>query len=87
MELVPEAHVVHYANSLFCNLLGKTTEDVVGSRLEHLLPPSDQCLERLNRVFLTGKAESFIADDDAAPSPFSIPMHYGQWWSTIARPV
>lgn len=69
VELSPEAHVVHYANSLFCNLLGKTTEDVVGSRLEHLLPPSDQCLERLNRVFLTGKAESFIAEDDAAPLP------------------
>jgi two-component sensor histidine kinase len=69
VELSPEAHVVHYANALFCDLLGKPRDEVVGKAIASLLPPADGCPELLERVFQTGKAASFIAEGDAAPFP------------------
>lgn len=69
VELSPKEHVVHYANSLFSDLLGKTRDEVVGRTIESLLSPADDCLRLLEQVSRSRRAASFLAEGDAAPFP------------------
>lgn len=69
VELSPEAHVVHYANPLFCDLLGRPRDDVIGHAIETLLPPTDDCVKLIDKVFRSGRAASFIAEGENPPFP------------------
>ncbi|WP_406855179.1 histidine kinase dimerization/phosphoacceptor domain -containing protein [Alsobacter sp. KACC 23698] len=68
-ELSGEAHIVRYANSAFCQLIGQSRAEVIGSPFHSLLSPADECLALLDRVFRTGKAVSHTADERQGRCP------------------
>lgn len=76
-EVSGEAHVLRYANSAFCRLMDKARDEVIGRPLDKLLPPADQCLALVDRVFRTGAAASFTAEEQAAPFPLL--FSYNLW--------
>lgn len=63
------AHVVRYANPAFCSLIDKTQDVVIGKQFDGLLPQNDECLTLLDRVYRTGKAASYTAEEQARPGP------------------
>jgi PAS domain-containing protein len=69
IECSDEAHIVRYANSAFCRLIDKVEDEVVGTPIDRLLPSADECLALLNRVYRTGAAASYTAEEQAAPCP------------------
>ena len=48
-------HLVCYANPAFCQLLGKSSDQLVGIPLPNLLPNKDRCGPLIERVFHSGK--------------------------------
>jgi two-component sensor histidine kinase len=76
-EVSGEAHIVRYANSAFCRLIDKARDEVIGKPLDGLLPPADECLALLARVFRTGVAASYTAEEQAAPYPLL--FSYNLW--------
>jgi two-component sensor histidine kinase len=64
-----EAHIVRYANPAFCRLIDKAQDEVIGKPFDGLLPQTDKCLELLDRVYRTGAAASYTAEDQAVPYP------------------
>ena len=77
IELYGEAHIVRYANSAFCRLIDKARDEVIGRPFDDLLPPADQCRTLLDRVFRTGAAASYTAEEQAAPCPLL--FSYNLW--------
>ncbi|MDP3555634.1 PAS domain-containing sensor histidine kinase [Methylocystis sp.] len=76
-ELSGEAHIVRYANSAFCRLFDKARDEVIGRPFDRLLSPADECLALLDRVFRTGAAASYTAEELAAPCPLL--FSYSLW--------
>ena len=74
-ELAGDAHLVRYANPAFCRLLNKAPDEVIGVPFEELLPPSDECVKRLDRVYRTGAPESYIGDDRGGDVPLLYSCH------------
>ena len=74
-ELSGEAHIVRYANSAFCRLIDKARDEVIGSPFDRLLPPADECLALLDRVFRTGAAASYTAEEQAVALPSPVFLH------------
>jgi two-component sensor histidine kinase len=74
-ELSGDAHLVRYANPAFCRLMNKAPDDVIGVPFEGLLPTSDECVNRLNRVYRTGVPESYIGDDKGGEFPLLYSCH------------
>ena len=76
-ELSGEAHIVRYANAAFCRLIDRSRDEVIGRPFDSLLPPADKCLSLLDRVFRTGAAASYIAEEQEAPLPLL--FSYNLW--------
>ncbi|UTP41462.1 PAS domain-containing protein [Phenylobacterium sp. LH3H17] len=68
-ELSGETHIVRYANPAFCRLIGKSNDEVIGRPFDGLAPQTDECLTLLDRVYSTGTAASYTAEEQAAPCP------------------
>ncbi len=68
-EVSGESHVVRYANAAFCQLIDRSRDAVIGRPLDSFLPPFDACLTHLDRVFRTGVAASYTADEQTTPCP------------------
>ena len=81
-ELAGEAHIVRYANSAFCGLIDKTRDEIIGRPFDHVLPQPEECLALLDRVFRTGAAASYIAEEHAAPCPLLFSYNL---WPVMAR--
>jgi two-component sensor histidine kinase len=64
-----ETHIVRYANSVFCRLAGRTSDELVGMPFCALLPETGECIELLDRIYRTGQAESYIklSPEDSDP--------------------
>jgi PAS domain-containing protein len=62
-----EAHIVRYANPAFCRLIDKAQDEVIGRPFDGLAPQTDEWLARLDRVYRTGAAATYTAEEQAAP--------------------
>lgn len=74
-ELSGDAHLIRYANPAFCRLMNKAPDEVIGVPFEGLLPLWDECVKRLNRVYRTGVAESYIGEDKGGVLPLLYSCH------------
>ncbi|MDI1366234.1 MAG: histidine kinase dimerization/phosphoacceptor domain -containing protein [bacterium] len=72
-----ETHIVRYANPAFCRLIDKAQDEVIGRPFDGLAPQTGDCLTLLDRVYRTGKAASFTAEEQAAPCPLF--FSYALW--------
>jgi two-component system, NtrC family, sensor kinase len=61
--------IVCYVNPAFCQMTGKSREEMIGHAFSEILPEGDECLLLLDRVYRTGKSESHKGKEDAAPHP------------------
>lgn len=68
IELRGNAHIIRYANPAFCRLINSALERIIGKPFEILLPPIEKRVSGLNRVYQTGVAGRFFAEEQAAPS-------------------
>jgi two-component sensor histidine kinase len=68
-ELAGQTHLVRYANPAFCQLIGMAHDEVIGRPFDGLTPATGECLNLLDRVYVTGTAASFTAEGQAAPYP------------------
>jgi two-component sensor histidine kinase len=70
-------HVVRYANPAFCRLTGKTADALLGEAFCALLPNGDECLASLDRIYLTGRPESYAKLNVSEPDP--VLSCYAMW--------
>ena len=68
-----------YVNPAFCQLAGKSNDELVGKACSELMPDGDECLLLLDRVYRTGNTESHTERESAKPHPF--------YWSYEIWPV
>jgi signal transduction histidine kinase len=73
------SHIVRHVNPAFCRLMAKPTEQLVGKPFHQLLPEEDECVALLDRVFRTGKPESYTEQGRFNPHPV--------FWSYTMWPV
>lgn len=64
-----EAHLLRYANPAFCRLIGKERDEVIGRPFDGLAGQTDEFLALIDRVYETGAAASFTAEDQAGAYP------------------
>lgn len=62
-------HIVRYANSVYCRLAGKTSDELVGTSFCAMLPETGECMAMMDRIVRTAQPESYIklSADDADP--------------------
>ena len=72
-------HIVRYANPAFYRLMDKSEGELVGKPISELLPEKDECVRLLDRVFRTGKPESYTEKEISKPHPV--------FWSYTMWPV
>ena len=72
-------HIVRYVNPVFCLLAGKSSEELTGRPFCEIVPSDDLCLPLLDRVYKTGQAETFTAQEDSKPNPW--------YWSYAMWPI
>jgi len=72
-------HIVRYVNPPFCRLMNKPLEQLVGKPFCELLPEKDQCVTLLDRVFRTGKPESYTEQEHSEPNPNPVFWSYSMW--------
>ncbi len=58
-------HIVRYANALFCALIGRSSEAIIGMPFAEVVPAAAAYADLLDRVYLTGNAEA----QSGAPLP------------------
>jgi two-component sensor histidine kinase len=63
------AHIVRYVNAAFCRLTKKTGQELVGRPFDEIFPAGDEFLALLDRVYRTGKSESYTRQEHSAPRP------------------
>ena len=63
------AQIVSYANSAFCLLTRKTQTDLNGKPFREILPEHGECLALLERVYQSGKPESYTEQERSDPPP------------------
>jgi signal transduction histidine kinase len=68
VEVEGPEHVVCFVNAAFCELLGKTREELVGQRFSGLICNGPKCAELLDRVCATGQCETHASADDTTPA-------------------
>jgi len=80
------SHIVHYVNPAFCRLMDKPTEQLVGKPFSEMLPEKDECVTLLDRVFRTGKPESYTEQEHSKSHPVFLSF---TMWPVLAneRPV
>ena len=81
-ELLGESHVVRYANPAFCKLINKPRDEVIGKPFDNLLPPADECLELLDRVFRTGARDKLHSRRTGGALPSLV---FLQLWPVMAE--
>ena len=57
-------HVIRYVNPAFCRVMNVREEDIAGGAFAEVAPDGNQTLERLDRVYRTGKAETHMGLGD-----------------------
>jgi signal transduction histidine kinase len=62
-------HLVSYANSAFCSLIGRTSDVFIGKPFGEVLPEQAECLDLLERVYRSGKPESYTEQEHSDPRP------------------
>ena len=62
-------HVVRYANSAFYRLIDRTREACIGKPFCEVLPEQTECLDLLERVYHSGKPESYTEQEHSEPHP------------------
>ena len=72
-------HIVRYANPVFCQLTGKSIDELIGQPFSAIVPINDECLTLLDRVYETGQAEIFTAQQGSTPHPM--------YWSYAIWPI
>ena len=72
-------HIVRYANSAFCLLVGKTREELIGNAFSSAAPTGKECLSLFDRVYQTGKAEIHTGQEHPDSNRF--------YWSYVMWPV
>lgn len=79
-------HIVRYANPVFCRLVGKSTTELIGEPFAEVVP-GEGCLSLLDRVYLTGEAETRMEPEPSEPHP--VCWSYAMWPALGAneRPV
>ena len=70
-------HIVRYVNPAFCRLTHKAGDQLVGTSFCALLPEADECLALLDRIYRTGKPESYSKPD--ASDHDSMLSSYTMW--------
>jgi signal transduction histidine kinase/ActR/RegA family two-component response regulator len=68
VEVQGSAHLVSYANSPFCTLLGKSKEELIGMPFAEIVPGGDECVPALDKVYQTGEAMSHARADPSEPN-------------------
>ncbi len=71
-----DAHRISYVNPIFCVLVGKSQEELIGSRFSTIPVIGEQCAAMLARVWLSGKGETQLGTDRSAAHPF---WSYAMW--------
>jgi len=74
-----DGHIICYVNPIFCRLLGKGREDLIGNAFSGVALVGDECLSLLDRVYQTGHTEIHNGQEDGASHPF--------YWSYAMWPV
>ncbi len=70
VEVSGNRHIIHYVNSAFCRLLGRSRTDLIGRSFAEIVPVGDDCLPVLDRTFHTGEPfpHAFKVDDEPRPA-------------------
>jgi len=70
VEVQGEEHLLCYVNSAFCDLLGKTSKELVGKPFSQIVRADAKCLAVLKKVYQTGEAATLAheenSEDDSA---------------------
>jgi two-component sensor histidine kinase len=53
-------HTVRYANAVFCQVTGKTRDELVGTPFCDMLPETGECMALMDRIARTMQPESYI---------------------------
>jgi two-component system, chemotaxis family, CheB/CheR fusion protein len=69
-------HIVRCVNPAFCRLMGKPSERLIGMPFAETMPAKDECLPLLDRVYRTGKPESYT---EQHPEPHSVFWSFTMW--------
>lgn len=64
-------HIVRSINPVFCRLIDKAEDELLGRPFCKILPKGDQCLATLDRVFRTGTPESHTETERRPRTVFS----------------
>ncbi len=68
-------YLVHEVNAAFCQLIGKSRDDLIGKPFAERVPATAGTLALLERVYRTGKPESHTELQPPAP-PLLIPLYW-----------
>ncbi len=77
VELHGRMHVVSYANSAFCALLGKSRAELLGKSFAEIVPNAVECLPLLDKVYQTGLGLTHAQREDSTVDPAS--WLYSMW--------
>ncbi|MDO8539550.1 MAG: sensor histidine kinase [Opitutaceae bacterium] len=72
-------HLLRYVNPAFCRMMKRPAKQLLGKPLGKLLPKKDACVRSLDRVFRSGRPESFTGPKRSKSHPIS--------WSYTIWPV
>ncbi len=75
-------HIVRYVNPVFCLLIGKTREELIGNGFSGIAPTGNECLSLLDRVYQTGRAEIHTEQEESASDPLY--WSYAMWPAVAA---
>jgi len=70
-------HLVRYVNPAFCQLLGKSSDQLLGIPLSDLLPNKVKCVPLIERVFRSGKPLNHTEKDPSTPD--AVFWSYTMW--------
>ncbi|MEO5936067.1 MAG: ATP-binding protein [Terriglobales bacterium] len=77
VELHGRMHVVSYANSAFCALLGKSRAELLGKTFAEIVPNAGECVPLLDKVYQTGMGLTHAQRDDSKTDSAS--WLYSMW--------
>jgi two-component sensor histidine kinase len=78
------AYSLGYVNPAFCRLVNKSEEEVIGKSFREILDGRVECLALLDRVYRSGKSESFTEQDHASVRPV---WSYTMWPIVANEPI
>ena len=78
-------HIMRHVTPSFCNLVGKTKEDLLGKPFAEAAPAASGWLACLDRVYLTGESETY-SESDAHAEQEDL-EHFPLYWLFSLWPV